>query len=137
MRNGKRALSCKPSGNDFESKGSKALALKEKPVSLRKKTCVKKGAGKALSAGIRLYQITFSPFIGPCCRYVPCCSDYMIQAIELYGPVRGVILGLRRLGRCHPLARRSRYDPVPDAWQKGSHFDKKISQERGEDAGGE
>nr|WP_222591815.1 membrane protein insertion efficiency factor YidD [Paenibacillus xylanexedens] len=35
------------------------------------------------------------------CRYEPSCSMYMIQAIEKYGAVKGLSLGIRRLRRCN------------------------------------
>jgi len=45
------------------------------------------------------------------CRYSPTCSDYTYQAIEKYGVVKGTILGLKRIIRCHPWAKGG-YDPV-------------------------
>jgi len=61
---------------------------------------------------IRAYKAAISPFLGRHCRYDPSCSEYMAQAIEKYGPARGVWLGLKRLGRCHPF-RTGGLDPVP------------------------
>ena len=61
---------------------------------------------------IRLYQITLSPFIGNQCRFHPSCSHYAHQAIEEYGALRGSLLALRRLGRCHPF-NPGGLDPVP------------------------
>jgi uncharacterized protein len=55
-----------------------------------------------LIAALRVYQVTISPLLGPACRFEPSCSRYMIGAIEKYGPLRGVVRGLRRFGRCHP-----------------------------------
>lgn len=51
---------------------------------------------------IRFYQIAFSAVLGRRCRFYPSCSQYMIEAIEVYGPLKGVTLGLKRLSRCHP-----------------------------------
>ena len=59
---------------------------------------------------IRLYQLTLSPLLGSSCLYQPSCSRYMISAIEKYGLTRGVIKGIRRLGRCHPWGTGG-YDP--------------------------
>jgi putative membrane protein insertion efficiency factor len=62
---------------------------------------------------IRGYQLLVSPFLGPVCRYEPSCSHYADQAIARYGLVRGGVLAVRRLFRCHPF-RPGGYDPVPE-----------------------
>ena len=67
---------------------------------------------KLLLALIRLYQLTLSPFIGRSCRFEPSCSRYTAACIEMHGPGRGVWLGLRRIGRCHPF-HAGGYDPPP------------------------
>jgi putative membrane protein insertion efficiency factor len=46
------------------------------------------------------------------CRYKPTCSEYTYQAVEKYGSAKGLILGLKRIVRCHPFAKGG-YDPVP------------------------
>jgi uncharacterized protein len=51
---------------------------------------------------IRLYQLTISPLLGPCCRFEPSCSRYAATCIERFGPLRGSLLGLTRVCRCHP-----------------------------------
>lgn len=51
---------------------------------------------------IRLYQLTLSPYLGRQCRFYPSCSHYALEAIEQHGLLRGSVLSLRRLGRCHP-----------------------------------
>lgn len=61
---------------------------------------------------IRGYQLFISPLFGPKCRYQPTCSNYMIQAIIEWGAFKGVWLGLKRIGRCHPWGSHG-YDPVP------------------------
>ncbi|MDR0561278.1 MAG: membrane protein insertion efficiency factor YidD [Spirochaetaceae bacterium] len=61
---------------------------------------------------IRVYQYGVSPYFPPCCRYVPTCSAYAYQAVEKYGIGKGLMLGFRRILRCHPL-RPGGYDPVP------------------------
>jgi uncharacterized protein len=60
---------------------------------------------------VRVYQICISPFLGPCCRFYPTCSEYSIIAVRRYGPLRGAFLGLRRILRCHPF-HTGGYDPV-------------------------
>lgn len=48
----------------------------------------------------------------PSCRYVPTCSEYAIEALKKYGPIKGVWLAIKRLSRCHPCGGHG-YDPVP------------------------
>jgi putative membrane protein insertion efficiency factor len=67
---------------------------------------------------IRLYQLLVSPILGPCCRYLPSCSEYALEAIRIHGPLRGSWLALRRVARCHPF-HASGYDPVPGGEQGG------------------
>ncbi len=58
------------------------------------------------------YQTAMSPLFPPRCRYIPTCSEYALQAVEKYGPLRGGFLALRRLLRCNPF-HKGGYDPVP------------------------
>lgn len=65
---------------------------------------------------IRAYQIT--PFIGhKMCRFTPTCSEYMIEAINQYGVIKGIKLGIRRLKRCRPYGDMG-YDPVQNEENK-------------------
>jgi putative membrane protein insertion efficiency factor len=58
------------------------------------------------------YKRWISPMLPVACRYVPTCSEYAMEAIEVHGAVRGSVLALGRLLRCHPFVRGG-YDPVP------------------------
>ena len=64
---------------------------------------------------IRFYRRTLSPLRPPCCRFIPTCSQYALEAVEKYGAAKGGWLALRRLARCHPFHRQKsvQYDPVP------------------------
>ena len=53
-----------------------------------------------------------SPMRRPCCRYIPTCSQYALQALEKYGAFKGGWLAFRRILRCNPL-HKGGYDPVP------------------------
>jgi uncharacterized protein len=57
------------------------------------------------------YKLYLSPLLPSACRFYPTCSEYMMDAIAKHGSIRGVWLGLRRLGRCHPF-HDGGYDPV-------------------------
>lgn len=61
---------------------------------------------------VRFYQGAISPYLGSHCRHAPSCSQYMIEAIEEWGVFKGIWLGTKRIGRCHPWG-TSGYDPVP------------------------
>ena len=61
---------------------------------------------------VRAYQLLLSPFAGGACRFTPSCSEYAVEAITEHGVVRGLMLAIRRVGRCHPFG-RSGFDPVP------------------------
>lgn len=60
---------------------------------------------------LRGYKLVISPWLPASCRYVPTCSEYAMEAVERYGVVRGSVMALGRILRCHPFA-RSGYDPV-------------------------
>ena len=51
---------------------------------------------------IRGYQFLLSPWIGHQCRFHPSCSNYAIEAIDQRGAMRGSVLAVRRVSRCHP-----------------------------------
>ncbi|HHX33158.1 MAG TPA: membrane protein insertion efficiency factor YidD [Mollicutes bacterium] len=47
------------------------------------------------------------------CRFTPTCSEYMKQSIILHGSIKGLLLGIKRLLRCHPFGKYG-YDPVKE-----------------------
>ena len=51
---------------------------------------------------IKLYQYAISPFLGSNCRFMPTCSAYAIEAIQNFGIVKGIWLGMKRVLRCRP-----------------------------------
>lgn len=58
---------------------------------------------RVLTAGmLRIYKRWISPLLPSACRFYPTCSEYMLQAVEKHGAVRGVWMGLKRLTKCHP-----------------------------------
>jgi hypothetical protein len=69
---------------------------------------------------IRFYQKTLSLNHGPLsyvtserfCRFHPSCSEYTYQAVEKFGSLKGVWLGLKRIARCHPWNEGGN-DPIP------------------------
>ena len=60
---------------------------------------------------VKLYQITVGNVLPQACRYSPTCSQYMIGALNNYG-VRGILKGVKRIGRCHPWSKHNHWDPI-------------------------
>ena len=63
---------------------------------------------------LKKYKKYISPiffFIKIRCKYYPTCSEYMIQAIEKYGVIKGIFLGLKRILKCNPFSKGG-YDPL-------------------------
>ena len=69
---------------------------------------------------IRFYKACISPMLPPSCRYVPTCSQYTIDAIQIHGPLKGMWLATRRILSCHPWG-GSGYDPVPPKFPTDIH----------------
>lgn len=66
---------------------------------------------------IRFYQRWLSRLKGkPCCRFYPTCSSYMLGAVERFGVIKGIWLGLLRILRCNPLFMGG-LDPVPERFE--------------------
>lgn len=64
---------------------------------------------------IRFYRRVISPARPPCCRFIPTCSAYALEAVEKYGAWKGGFLALRRILKCQPFHKQVsiEYDPVP------------------------
>ena len=62
---------------------------------------------------IRLCQRLISPLTPPSCRFVPSCSEYGAQAVLVHGVLKGSLLSIWRILRCHPFTEGG-LDPVPD-----------------------
>ncbi|SHK29993.1 membrane protein insertion efficiency factor YidD [Thermocrinis minervae] len=60
---------------------------------------------KPLILFLRLWRLFVSPFYPPSCRYYPSCSEYAIMAVEKYGAFKGMYKAIKRVLRCHPLAK--------------------------------
>ena len=67
---------------------------------------------RLLIAMVKFYRRNISPLRPPCCRYIPTCSQYALEALEKYGALKGSWLALRRFLRCQPF-HKGGYDPVP------------------------
>lgn len=61
---------------------------------------------------VKFYQCCISPLFPACCRYIPTCSQYAVEALERFGLLKGSWLALKRILRCHPF-HEGGYDPVP------------------------
>ncbi|MGE5406601.1 MAG: membrane protein insertion efficiency factor YidD [Methanosarcina sp.] len=65
-----------------------------------------------LSLPVLFYRGAISPYLRPSCRHVPSCSQYMLDALRIHGPLTGLIMGGERILRCRPGGTHG-YDPVP------------------------
>jgi putative membrane protein insertion efficiency factor len=61
---------------------------------------------------IRVYQRTISRLLGPTCRFEPSCSRYAAACLESHGALRGGLLSIVRVCKCHPF-HPGGYDPPP------------------------
>ena len=70
---------------------------------------------------IKIYKLFVSPFLNPSCRYLPTCSEYFIDCLKFNGVLKGSLLGIKRIAKCHPikiLGGGSGFDPAPN-YKKG------------------
>jgi len=61
---------------------------------------------------VKAYQVVVSPFLGANCRYNPTCSAYALEALKKFGIIKGGLLSIKRVAKCHPWG-GSGHDPVP------------------------
>ncbi len=80
-----------------------------------------------LLAFVRFYKVFLSPFLGGACKFYPTCSNYAYEAIARHGARRGMVLALKRLGRCRPFTQGG-YDPVPEGDEDISNLKFQISE---------
>ena len=71
-------------------------------------------AVRTLLFAIRCYKSYLSFLFAGSCRFEPTCSQYAYEAIDRFGVLRGIWLGIQRLSRCHPFSGKFGYDPVPE-----------------------
>lgn len=65
-----------------------------------------------LIAIVRIYQIFISPVYPSCCRFVPTCSVYAIEAFYRHGALKGLLFTSKRILHCNPFCEGGE-DPVP------------------------
>jgi len=65
-----------------------------------------------LTIPIKIYQWIISPALPKTCRYHPSCSEYAIDSLKIHGPIKGLIMGTKRILSCHPWGGHG-HDPVP------------------------
>jgi len=64
---------------------------------------------------VKIYKMVISPYLAPSCRYLPTCSEYAIECLKAYGPVKGIVKSTKRVLSCHPikvLGGGEGFDPV-------------------------
>ncbi len=73
---------------------------------------IRKGFVLLLIIPVKIYQWIISPMLPATCRYNPTCSSYAIEALRVHGPIKGLLMGTRRILSCHPWGGHG-HDPVP------------------------
>ena len=69
---------------------------------------------------IRGYQLIISPVLGSNCRFMPTCSEYVLESLKKYGLIKGSFLSIKRIGKCHPWGGHG-YDPIPTKMEKNNY----------------
>ncbi len=82
---------------------------------------------------VKVYQMTISPLLHNSCRFTPTCSQYTIQALKDHGVIKGLILGIYRIGRCNPWGGQG-FDPVPEKGASLIKFMNKKKRDHNPDA---
>jgi len=73
---------------------------------------------RLLQSLVRFYQKCLSPLKpSGTCKFIPCCSDYALEALERHGALKGSLLAIWRILRCNPFSEGG-YDPVPQSFLK-------------------
>ena len=81
------------------------------PTSVRQGGPYIKSMKRFLIQLVLLYRVTLGRLLGGQCRYTPTCSQYAIDAINRYGPMKGSWRAAKRICRCHPWGGEG-YDPA-------------------------
>lgn len=72
-----------------------------------------KYVNRGLVGSVKIYRRYISPLkMTPSCRFIPTCSEYAVEALQKYGPVKGSVLATKRILRCNHF-NKGGYDPVP------------------------
>ena len=82
------------------------------PPNERWQSCELVQVKRLIVVPIQWYQRLTGWRVSPC-RFIPSCSSYAIQAVEIHGAGKGSVLAVSRLCRCHPWG-KSGFDPVPN-----------------------
>ncbi|WP_458121903.1 membrane protein insertion efficiency factor YidD [Paenibacillus sp. Z6-24] len=76
-----------------------------------------KWSRRAVQVPIHIYRKFISPLKPPSCRFYPTCSQYALEAIEIHGVLKGSLLAVKRIGKCHPF-HPGGIDMVPPASER-------------------
>ncbi len=101
-------------GKDVDSKGSsgETAAVAGEKSAERQTGRIPFSPAGILILAVLFYRKCISPLFPPSCRFVPTCSAYALEALQVHGALYGSWLAFRRILRCHPWG-KSGYDPVP------------------------